>query len=264
MPFFSVIIPSYNRAAILPRAITSVLSQQFTDWELLIVDDGSTDATQQQVATFNDPRIQYVFQENKGVCAARNTGASFSKGKYLCFLDSDDYVKPEWLQDFYDLLLSNKVEIVMCKMSLTNDLKSETQSFLAGNFCIDKKFFFKVGQFDEKLKYGENTDLKWRINSHKFSINTIDQVNVVYDTTSKGASSNKENQIAFFYHVIKKHEGMFQADKRLAQIHYQKAGVNCVKIGKKSQGLKLIWNGYFQNPIHLKSLGRAIWYTLKK
>ena len=86
MPFFSVIIPSYNRAAILPRAITSVLSQQFTDWELLIVDDGSTDATQQQVATFNDPRIQYVFQENKGVCAARNTGASFYKWKNLFFL----------------------------------------------------------------------------------------------------------------------------------------------------------------------------------
>jgi glycosyltransferase involved in cell wall biosynthesis len=263
MPYFSIIIPTYNRAAILPRAMESVINQTFDDWELIIVDDGSSDDTKQVVESIHDDRISYVFQENKGVCAARNNGASIAKGDYLCFLDSDDYVKAEWLQDFFDTLEIKKADIAACKMRITDNSKTETQSFLAGNFCIDRIFFNSVGQYDEKLRYGENTDLKWRINSHKFSIITIDKVNVVYDTSSKGASGNKENQVAFFYHVLHKHQKMFQSDKRLAQIHYQKAGVNCVKIGRKKQGLKLIWRGYFQNPLHLKSLGRSLLYTFK-
>ena len=74
MPFFSVIIPTFNRAAILPRAIKSILNQSFSDWELIIQDDGSTDDTATIVENFlDDKRIKYFKEENQGVCAARHS-----------------------------------------------------------------------------------------------------------------------------------------------------------------------------------------------
>lgn len=90
-PFFSVIVPSFNRAHMLPKAIESVLSQTFSDWELIIIDDGSTDNTKEVVEAYKDNRIVYIYQENAERSAARNKGIAISRGKYICFLDSDDY-----------------------------------------------------------------------------------------------------------------------------------------------------------------------------
>ena len=89
----SVIIPTYNRASLLPRAIDSVLKQTFNQFELLIVDDGSTDDTEALIANYTDQRIKYIHQPHAGVSAARNTGALQAQTEWLAFLDSDD----EWL-----------------------------------------------------------------------------------------------------------------------------------------------------------------------
>jgi glycosyltransferase involved in cell wall biosynthesis len=87
----SVILPTYNRAATLPRAIDSVLAQSFSDFELIIVDDASTDATPKVVSRYDDPRIKFLRHEtNRGAPAARNTGIEASEGEYIFFLDSDD------------------------------------------------------------------------------------------------------------------------------------------------------------------------------
>ncbi len=93
----SVIIPTYNRLPILMDAVNSVLSQTFTDLELLVVDDGSTDGTRQAVEAIEDPRVQYFYKENGGVASARNLGLVHASGKYLFNLDSDDYWLPEFL-----------------------------------------------------------------------------------------------------------------------------------------------------------------------
>src|ERR1051325_3991500 len=85
-PFFSVIIPTYNRADFIRKPIDSVLAQKFSSWELIIVDDGSTDNTGQVVKSFTDSRIHYVYQSNQERSAARNTGIKNSKGQYICFL----------------------------------------------------------------------------------------------------------------------------------------------------------------------------------
>lgn len=90
-PAVSVVVPTYNRAYCLPDTLRTVLSQSFADFELIVVDDGSTDATQATLAAqFNDPRLKYVRQDNAGVSAARNTGMRMSRGKYIAFCDSDD------------------------------------------------------------------------------------------------------------------------------------------------------------------------------
>ena len=99
MPQVSVIIPTYNSARFLAESIQSVLLQTFTDFELLVIDDGSTDDTRQVVAQCQgDSRVRYFHQANRGAATARNTGIQHSSGKYLAFLDADDLWLPDKLQ----------------------------------------------------------------------------------------------------------------------------------------------------------------------
>lgn len=102
MTKYSVIMPAYNSSKTIRRSIESVINQTYTDWELLIVDDGSTDITHNIVEEYqnDDCKIRYVFQSNKGPGIARNNGISKAYGEYICFLDSDDY----WDVDFLSLV----------------------------------------------------------------------------------------------------------------------------------------------------------------
>ena len=97
-PKVSVIIPTYNRAEYLGEAIQSVFDQTFEDFEILIVDDGSTDDTQQLVLSFHDPRLRSFYQNNCGISAARNAAIRSADGEYIAFLDSDDVWLPELLE----------------------------------------------------------------------------------------------------------------------------------------------------------------------
>lgn len=101
-PIFSIILPTYNRSKMIGFAIESVLQQTFQDFELVIVDDGSTDRTGEIVGAISDPRIRYFFKNNEERSIARNYGLKKSSGKYISFLDSDDYVFSHHLQTAYD------------------------------------------------------------------------------------------------------------------------------------------------------------------
>lgn len=106
-PFFSIIIPTYNRADRVVKAITSVLSQTFVDFEVLVVDDGSSDNTEAVVGRIKDPRIRYFKKENEERSIARNFGMVHSNGKYVNFLDSDDLFFSHHLQTAYDLIANH-------------------------------------------------------------------------------------------------------------------------------------------------------------
>lgn len=109
MPFFSIIIPTYNRATFLERAIKSVLFQEYIDWELLIIDDASTDNTAEIVASIKDERIRYCKNEkNLERSASRNKGIDLSRGEFICFLDSDDAYRKNHLSSFYAFIEINK------------------------------------------------------------------------------------------------------------------------------------------------------------
>jgi glycosyltransferase involved in cell wall biosynthesis len=98
MMLFSIIIPTYNRAAFVSKAIDSVFAQEYANWELIIVDDASTDHTTEVLARYVDPRICIIVNEsNLERSASRNRGVSKAKGEYICFLDSDDYFLPHHL-----------------------------------------------------------------------------------------------------------------------------------------------------------------------
>lgn len=108
-PFFSVILPTYNRANMIGKAIDSVLKQHYPNWELLVVDDGSTDNTKQVVEAYNDARIRYIYQQNAERSAARNNGIANAKGQYVCFIDSDDYYFDNHLSAFQNYIQENNV-----------------------------------------------------------------------------------------------------------------------------------------------------------
>ena len=95
----SIILPAYNSEDFIGEAITSVLNQTHTDWELIIINDGSTDATEKKIRCFYDPRVTYIYQTNQGVSAARNSGLKIMNGNFFCFLDADDVLPPGSLKD---------------------------------------------------------------------------------------------------------------------------------------------------------------------
>jgi glycosyltransferase involved in cell wall biosynthesis len=104
MPRVSVVIPTYNSASFLPDAIGSVLAQTYQDFEIIVVDDGSNDNTAEVVSSFKDPRIRYLYQENRGVAGARNTGILASQAEYIAWQDSDNVLLEEALQKSIDFL----------------------------------------------------------------------------------------------------------------------------------------------------------------
>ena len=122
MPNVSVILPAFNRVSLLGRAIDSILSQTYSDFELIVVDDCSTDNTEQFVAELasKDGRIRYIkHSENSGVATARNTGIDLSAGRYIAFQDDDDEWLPDKLERHVAILdsLPNDVVMTYCLMT---------------------------------------------------------------------------------------------------------------------------------------------------
>lgn len=183
--FISVIIPTYNRKDALIRAIDSVLSQTYTDFELIIVDDGSTDDTSLMFKDNDNEngKIKYIYQENGGVSKARNTGIKFAKGDFIAFLDSDDEWLPKKLEKQVDFLKKNK-NIKICHTNeiwIKNGLRINQHNkhkkyggwiyqkslylclISPSAVIIHKSIFEDVGMFNEEFKAGEDYDLWLRI-----------------------------------------------------------------------------------------------------
>lgn len=106
-PLVSVITPTFNRSRILKKAIDSILQQTYKNWELIIVDDGSTDDTKSVVESIKDKRIKYLYKENAGPCAARNYGIAHAKGEWITYLDSDDILFPNCIEVMIERLHEN-------------------------------------------------------------------------------------------------------------------------------------------------------------
>jgi len=194
-PTVSIIIPTYNRAELIGKAISSVLVQSYGDFELIIVDDGSTDATADVVGSFHDSRIIFLKQENRGRSVARNRAIALSRGRYIAFLDSDD----EYLEQKLELQvaymdLHPDVGIVYTSAYCIDELgrSLDRHAYLAsaaGNIYKEVAFFQpvtitlptvmirkevldSVGYFDEAMERFEDTDL-WRRVAKKYYVGII-------------------------------------------------------------------------------------------
>ncbi|MFN8229736.1 MAG: glycosyltransferase [Bacteroidia bacterium] len=119
--FFSIVIPTYNRENLITQTINSILNQTFTDFEIIVIDDGSKDKTEEVVKLINSDKIKYYKIENSGIGYARNKGINYAKGNYIGFLDSDDLYYNNHLQNAYNFIKSlNNDEIIHLNFNLGN------------------------------------------------------------------------------------------------------------------------------------------------
>jgi glycosyltransferase involved in cell wall biosynthesis len=178
----SVIIPAYNQENYLQKAIQSVLNQTYQTLEILVVDDGSTDETAQVAKAFPDERIRYIYQENRGLSAARNTGIRQSTGKFITFLDSDDQFLPEKIETLVNILETNPDFGFAAGQAIPVDeyehpigdlfdtpLPDDKRQLLLGNplhvgsVMVERSWQEKVGYFDESLRSYEDWDMWLRL-----------------------------------------------------------------------------------------------------
>jgi glycosyltransferase involved in cell wall biosynthesis len=187
MPFFSIIIPLYNKEKFIENTLKSIINQSFTDFEIIIINDGSSDKSEEKVMNFNDSRIRYYLKKNSGVSATRNYGIAKSNSNYITFIDADDYWFTTFLQEMFtniqkytqlkvftaaiEIQTSKKVFPARYSIKKTNDCEivnyfdaSKKESVIWTSCAVfHKSIFEQVGNFDTTLKNGEDIDLWIRI-----------------------------------------------------------------------------------------------------
>lgn len=190
-PFITVVIPLYNKQNYVGKTLESVLNQSFTNFEVVLINDCSTDNSFAVVAAFDDSRIKLLsHSKNQGLSATRNTGIKNATSKYIAFLDADDLWKPDFLKEIYQLMTSfpdahlfatNYEEIIDDKITIlpANGAEKLLKSGLISNyfekslqqplycpssFCVKKEVFEKIGFYNEKITYGEDVDFNIRAN----------------------------------------------------------------------------------------------------
>lgn len=234
----SVIIPTFNRAAILPRAIESVLAQDYRPFEVLIIDDASTDNTQDIVRAFADDRLKYIRQrQNGGASRARNTGIELAKGEFIAFLDSDD----EWdknklkiqmvdmfkAKDPYHCVSYSQVLVdygtlgreLMPKAAMSNN--STLANYLFGSGLIHTssvllaKKLLANNQFNTKLKIHEDWDLFFRLDSLGVAWRYIPQQLIVWHDEDRGSRLSENSPYQWSLDWLRDNEGLLSDnDKR--------------------------------------------------
>ena len=189
-PLVSIIMPVYNRVEVIKNAINSILNQTYSNWELIIVDDGSTDGTREFLETFTDTRIKVFFNEiNKGVSASRNLGLKKANGDYIAYLDSDDL----WDSRFISAMLGAFIELPDADFIYSAQLLYDTyesapfamrfgaynKSLLDNNnyigincFMYKRKIFDEIGGFNTNLNRLVDYDMLLRI-KNKFKIYSV-------------------------------------------------------------------------------------------
>ena len=195
MPCISVVIPAYNQGHYVVETVESVLAQTHHDYEIIVVDDGSTDDTRVRLVPYAD-RIHYMYQANKGLSGARNTGFAASQGDYVWFLDSDDLLRPDAFECMVHVLdeAPNDGLVYCAWQQISADDKSvlgEVHPRQSGNvlkLLLLREFFFfgssalirrsvleQVGSFDESLPWGDDADMWLRIGLADRSFGYVDQ-----------------------------------------------------------------------------------------
>ena len=199
MPLFSVIIPTFNRADRVTRAIRSVLDQTLTDFELWVIDDGSTDRTQAVLAPY-EGRIHYLWKANGGVASARNAGICRASAEYVAFLDSDDLWRPSKLESTAGAAATHpEVGLFCSKADVVNDRGRKLWEFQGLRLCgsaylpllerdfiytstvvVKRSCFLEVGTFDMTLPGCEDWDMWIRI-ARQFPICRLDESLTVHE-----------------------------------------------------------------------------------
>jgi glycosyltransferase involved in cell wall biosynthesis len=232
MATVDVIIPSFNAAKYLLAAIESVISQTFDDWQILIVDDGSTDTTAEVVAPFLDrlgPKIRYIEQVNRGVSAARNTAILASTAEFLALLDADDVWLPCRLSESLKVLAERPQAGLSYGLIRNMDSEGRPGSSWEGNLghaeghiapyiymrsvelpsptiTVRRKCIDEVGVFDESLRITEDRDLWLRI-AQRHEVEFVPRILALYRSSPGSLTTDPKRMLEAQLKFIRKHYG---------------------------------------------------------
>lgn len=237
MPLVSVVVPAYNCQDTLERTLTSIFAQEFQDYEVILVDDASQDATLQIARSFADPRIKILqHEQNRGEAGARNTGLRAAVGDYVAWLDTDDEWlsmklarQVAWMQDAPSQQRACGTGYLLTRTYLQGAERKKTiipiesdswhKKMLSGNnlapgatLMVRRQVFEEVGEFDEQLPHG--TDMDWLIRySQKYGIGIIPQVLAHVNQAKRPRADVVESSLT---RIIQKYSGEYHAGNRSA------------------------------------------------
>ncbi len=224
MPKVSVVIPAYNAMTYLPETVASVLQQTFSDFELIIVNDGSSDNVMEWASGLEDPRVKLISQENGGVAAARNTGIAHAQGEYIAFLDADDLWEPTKLQKQAHCLETNpSVGLVYTWTAVIDQLGKPTRNVWTPNTegnvweyivvkdmlstgsspMIRQTCFETVGLFDSTVDSCEDRDMWIRIAAH-YPFGLVKEPLTLYRRHTENMTNQRQKLIQTLGRVFEK------------------------------------------------------------
>lgn len=255
-PDVSIVIPVFNAARHLARTLDSIAEQGVTGYELVVVDDGSTDQIEAVLAAHDVPLV-YRRQDNRGPSAARNAGAEIATGRYLTFLDSDDQVDCGWMAAFRSSLASAPAS-VHCSVRIVDSVTSDvtvvgasprrpafagaTGARLPGAYAIDREWFDKVGGFCTDLRYGEHTELWLRLaaaidagRGHEVVLPDV-LVTKHHDRSPAKVSTYDRVRKEGAEYVLSTHRRLIEADAAFRSDYHAVAGVAAIRLGEVPQG----------------------------
>lgn len=294
MPTVSIIIPTYNRGHVLSRAIQSVLNQTYQDFELIIVDDGSTDHTEKLVKSFASEKIRYIrHAANKGPSAARNTGIRSAKGNYIAFQDSDDEWMPDKLEKQIKAFEKAPPEVAIvytgCHIIANNKKQYSPSatitpkdgdlfsSFLKHSFLrqqqtlVKRECFEKAGMFDERFPPAEDRELFLRMSKY-YQFKYINEPLVIIYPQPDSLSANESAWIKAYKLVLETYFEYIKQDKRVLAYNYFRLGTYLCSYGELGQGRTYFFKSIRTYPLAPKAfaaflvslLGRSIYNIMAK
>ena len=274
-PVVSVIIPTYNREKYIRKSLYSVLAQTYQRFEIVVVDDGSTDSTHTIISAYKD-NVHYLYQENQGISKARNTGIRNSHGDYIAFLDSDDFWLPE-KTELQIALLQKHPEYGMAasrcaSVRLDGSFREKNRPGTSGwvlenlfqaNFIrtsaaiIRKECFHEVGLFDEELKECEEYDL-WLRMASQYPIGFINKSLAVYVDNAEGVSTDSLSGRLYRLKVLEK---AYLKRKIPPKMYRNRIANTCHYIGRhylakgqKENGRNYLIKAQRLKPLYIKNL----------
>lgn len=225
---FSVVIPLFNKEISIQSALNSVLIQTFNDFEVIVIDDGSTDESVVRVKEFDDPRIRIIQKTNGGVSSARNMGIEMAQYDHIAFLDADDLWEPDYLHEQYLLIQdfsgaalwscayghiegNEKIKVDHALPEGYRDFVSDyftmnrlTDLFHSSSVVIHKSAFRKAGLFDTRIKYCEDVDMYYRIIVH-FPVVFYNKMYVYFRQDAENRAMKRKIQLKYYlpYYIDK-------------------------------------------------------------
>lgn len=290
-PKVSVVIATHNRVDKLRRCLESVLSQDYSSFEVIVVNDGSTDATDTYLRSVQDDRLHVIDRENGGLSAARNSGIEVASGDWITFLDDDDWAESGWLRGFSSMisdgvgavsgaaqyyLPDGELEFLALPWDIGPEFDNRVVNSLAGAFAVRKDLVEEIGGFEERMTCSHQTELWLRLhpllNERGLAVRNTDRVLVALEARgpSDRPMSDPMALITGTEVLLSKHADAYRDHPSTRADLHGVVGVSWARLGEWARARSALFSSARAEPFKakrwfrllaavVKPLGRRLW-----